>query len=90
MADFTVVLTNEERPKSRSPIEPDTTTKRKTNEHWCSYCGSIRLFMIDERYDVLRCKYCGISVNDFYIKNDNKLWEHFKPGVTKKQIVRRK
>jgi transposase-like protein len=42
---------------------------------WCPYCGKESLFGYDARLNNARCKACGISERDFYVRRFNGLWD---------------
>lgn len=48
---------------------------------FCPYCNDERLYKPDE-LDSLKCVVCGISTNDYFVKNANHLWPS---GASKKK-----
>lgn len=54
--------------KHKIKFRPEETKKGKI---WCPYCGAWTEISKGD-YDRLKC--CGISTNDFHVKNENNLW----------------
>lgn len=60
-------------------IPLDESKAKKKGALWCCYCGDWKKFKRkSEGYQ--RCEFCGISIEDFYIKFYNKLF-----GMNKKK-----
>lgn len=38
---------------------------------WCPYCGAMRKFKNDAKFDVLRCTVCWITEDEFWVKMYN-------------------
>lgn len=47
---------------------------QKRGTWWCPYCREGRKFVRDGSVGVKRCEVCGISENDFYVRQMNHLW----------------
>lgn len=44
---------------------------------WCPYCADFKVFGKSKKTplsDYVRCESCNISTEDFYVRNENKLW----------------
>lgn len=58
--------------------EPDTKipkgVKLEGRQLWCPYCSKPAIFPRDKDLGVRKCPYCGISENDYNVKQVNKRW----------------
>lgn len=75
ITDFKVALPREERPKKATQLVKPDDIKLKKKEYWCPYCANAVEFKNDSSLGVKRCIYCGISDNDYYVRNANNLWK---------------
>jgi hypothetical protein len=57
--------------------EPPENGKIPRGKYWCSYCNSYKKFTNKRGSELTypRCETCNISLEDFYIKTHNKLWQ---------------
>lgn len=51
---------------------PEGENHYKGSKIWCPYCNTHRKFSSEKQ--IKRCKYCGISKNNYYVKRENNLW----------------
>jgi Pyruvate/2-oxoacid:ferredoxin oxidoreductase delta subunit len=60
-----------------TPPEKSKAKRRSKKQLYCPYCAEYRIFrsfLRDGHLSYRKCTGCGISVEDFYVKNYNKLW----------------
>ena len=65
-------------------LKPDKSKKIRNGQMWCPYCGDWTYFKYNQpmRSPLFKgmtnpyraCVKCGISVEDFYVKQVNNLW----------------
>jgi DNA-directed RNA polymerase subunit RPC12/RpoP len=66
--------------------EPDHEKKKRKGQLWCPYCGEWHFFKFNRPLKLFkgqtssyrRCENCNMSIEDFWVKTVNKLWETFK------------
>lgn len=58
----------------KEDVERIRNTRRpKRGSLYCPYCESWRIFRI-AKDGYKKCEVCGISINDYHVKNYNALW----------------
>lgn len=61
------------------PPEESNVKKKKRGQLYCPYCGEYKLFKAKNNNGYItykRCTGCGISVEDFYVKKYNRLFQN--------------
>lgn len=67
---FNIINTRNENPDTELP----KSVKLKEKEMWCPYCSKPAIFKKHKNLGVKKCPYCGISENDYNVKQVNKRW----------------
>ena len=73
-SDFKPILSREEIPKKIMFKEIPEGLKLKKGELYCPLCSNHSIWETDEFYRSKRCPYCGLSSEDWDVRNVNKLW----------------
>ncbi|MDN5347385.1 MAG: hypothetical protein PWP65_949 [Clostridia bacterium] len=74
----------------RRIIPPPADWKATTTAFaWCPYCGRAVNFVMDNRLNIARCERCGISENDFYVRQFNRIWRESELNSFLKKVKRR-
>lgn len=62
-----------EKPKEVKDKSIPQGLKLKTGELYCPYCQQKSVFVKDKKKGVHRCRFCGISKNDYWVKRVNSI-----------------
>lgn len=83
LSKFKPILSKEEIPKEIKFKEIPEGIILKKGEWWCPLCGRVSKFIADDYSKNKKCKFCGLSDDEFWVKNVNHLWE--KVGKTREK-----
>jgi transcription elongation factor Elf1 len=61
--------------KTATPPTEEQMTHRLPGEYWCPYCEAYEVFKDTKGYGYKHCPVCGISDNDFHVRQINHLGE---------------